>query len=125
MSIAKDTLDRIAQDPEARRLIRDREDSIRLHQMSLAASRIEWEARGRAEGEAKGRAEGEARGRAQGEAKGEARGRSEILLKLLGLRFGPPSEQTRALVEAATAPQIEIWAERVLTAATVDEVLAP
>jgi hypothetical protein len=58
-------------------------------------------------------------------AEGEAKGRAELLLKLLGLRFGPPSAATRARVETATSDQLDAWAERVLTAQTLDDVLTP
>jgi hypothetical protein len=46
------------------------------------------------------------------------------VLKQLGLRFGPLSDATRALVEAATIEQLDTWAERILTARTLDDVLA-
>jgi hypothetical protein len=59
--------------------------------------------------------------RAEAEAKGEAK----LLLKQLGLRFGPPSEPIRARVEAATPDRLDTWAERLLKAATLDEVFAP
>jgi predicted transposase/invertase (TIGR01784 family) len=93
MSLAKQTLDQLSQDPEARRLAREREDAIKLYRMELVASKAE--------------------------------GKAELLIKLLGLRFGPPSAATRARVEAASPKQLDAWAERVLTAKTLDEVLAP
>jgi predicted transposase/invertase (TIGR01784 family) len=97
MTLAKQTLDKLSEDPEVRRLARDREDAIKLYEIDLAARC------------------------AEAEAKGEAR----VVLKLLGLRFGPPSAATRTCVEAATLEQLDAWAERVLTAQTLDEVLAP
>ncbi|MCA9711531.1 MAG: Rpn family recombination-promoting nuclease/putative transposase [Myxococcales bacterium] len=117
MATAKETLDQLSLDPTARRLAREREDALKLYQMHLAASR--------AEGEAKGRTEGEAKGRTEGEAEGEHRGRAGLLLKLLALRFGPVSASTRARIEAATLEQLDAWAERVLSAATLDDVLDP
>jgi len=54
-----------------------------------------------------------------------AEGEARILLKLLELRFGPLSDATRARVEEATLKRLDVWAERVLTATTLDEVLAP
>ena len=72
-----------------------------------------------AEAEAKGRAEGEARGRAEGEAKGKA----ELLLRLLGLRFGALSEAVREQVLHAPPERLDVWAERVITAQSLDEVL--
>jgi predicted transposase/invertase (TIGR01784 family) len=108
MSIAKQTLEQLSLDPATRRLAREREDSLRLYRMHLAASRVE----GETEGEAKGRAEGEAKGRAA------------LLLKQLGLRFGHLGPATRERVEAASVEQLDGWAERVLTAETLDEALA-
>ncbi len=52
-------------------------------------------------------------------------GEARLLLKQLGLRFGGPSEAIRARVEAARSEQLDLWAERVLTAKTLDEVFAP
>jgi predicted transposase/invertase (TIGR01784 family) len=108
MALAKQTLEQLSQDPEVRRLARDREDAIKLYQLDLLADRAELRAKDKAEGNAEGKAEGKA----------------EALLKLLGLRFGPPSEATRARAETATIAQLDAWIERVLTAETLDEVLA-
>jgi predicted transposase/invertase (TIGR01784 family) len=52
-------------------------------------------------------------------------GKAELLLELLGERFGPPSEATRARVTAATSKQLDTWAKRIFTATTLDEMLAP
>lgn len=52
-------------------------------------------------------------------------GKAELLLKLLALRFGPTSATTQARVEHATLDELDTWAERVLTASTLDDVLAP
>ncbi len=100
MATAKQTLDQLSQDPAARRLARDRADAI-FYKMDLIAS--------------------EARGRLVGKTEGEAR----LLLKQLGLRFSDPSEAVRTRVETATPEQLDLWAERVLTAKTLDEVFAP
>jgi predicted transposase/invertase (TIGR01784 family) len=96
MALAKKTLERLSEDPEVRRLARDREDAINLYRVELVASRME----------------------------GETRGRADVLLKQLGLRFGPPSAAIRAQVESASSQQLDAWVERVLTAATPDEVVA-
>jgi predicted transposase/invertase (TIGR01784 family) len=137
MTLAKQTLDQLSQDPAVQRLARERADAIKLYKLELLANRIEARAEGvaegraegvaegRAEGVAEGRAEGVAEGRAEGVAEGRAEGVANVLLKLLGLRFGPPSEATRARVEMATLEQLDAWTERVLTAQTVDEALAP
>lgn len=71
----------------------------------------ELDARLRAEGEAKGRAEGEAKGRAA------------LLQKLLKLKFPHATEDELAPLTTATSEQLECWAERVLTATSLAEVL--
>jgi hypothetical protein len=68
---------------------------------------------------AEGRAEGEAKGRAEGRLSGQA----ELLLKQLSLRFGELSNEVRARVAAASLEQIDVYAERVLSAPTLEEVL--
>jgi predicted transposase/invertase (TIGR01784 family) len=97
MSLAKQTLEQISDDPTMQRLARERADELQLYQMDLAASRDE----GRTEGEAK------------------------LLLKVLRLRFGRASEAMRARVEAATSEQLDAWTERVLSASALHEVFVP
>lgn len=97
MDLATHTLDELSADPDVRfRAIR-RADAIALDKIERAAWRQE----------------------------GETMGRAETLLKLLGLRFGSVPAEIRARLEAATLDQLDAWVERVLTAATLDEVLAP
>lgn len=113
MSLAKDTLDALSQDPTTRRLAREREDALKLYQIDLATSKR------------LGLQEGLQEGLREGEAEGIRKGKAELVLKLIGLRFGPPSEATHARIMAAPSEQLDGWAERLLTAATLDEVLAP
>jgi predicted transposase/invertase (TIGR01784 family) len=108
MSLAKDTLHRLAQDPKARRLVREREDALKLYRDELAVTL------------AKGRVEG----RKEGRKEGHKEGRVELLLEQLGVRFGRLSAATRARVQAATPDQLATWAKRVLLARTLDEVFA-
>lgn len=56
-------------------------------------------------------------------AEGQARGRAEALLQLLDLRFGPVPDDTATRIQSASVDRIEIWTARVLTAATLDDVL--
>lgn len=56
--------------------------------------------------------------------KGKAEGRAELLLRQMGLRLGPLPEQVRDRVRTAAPERLDLWGERVLTAATLDEVLA-
>ena len=58
-------------------------------------------------------------GRREGRQEGEA----AVLLRLITLKFGPPSESVRQRVQAADAETLLDWSERVLTAQRLDEVL--
>lgn len=58
----------------------------------------------------------------EGEQKGEQRGKTEMLIRLLALRFGnlPPAVQVK--INAAPNTQIEAWFDRAVDAPTLDEV---
>lgn len=58
----------------------------------------------------------------RGEARGERQGELRLVRKLLTLRFGPLTDAANARLEAADVPTLETWGERVLTAASLDEV---
>ncbi|HKY39085.1 MAG TPA: hypothetical protein VJN18_24270 [Polyangiaceae bacterium] len=58
------------------------------------------------------------------EAKGKAEGKAETLRKLLTLKFGPLSEAAALHVATASEAELDRYLERVLTAQTVDTVLA-
>jgi hypothetical protein len=62
--------------------------------------------------------------RAEGEARGQARGRADALVQLLALKFGPLPQAALDTVYAAAADQLETWTARVLTADTLEAVLA-
>jgi hypothetical protein len=55
--------------------------------------------------------------------KGEARGRAAILLRQLQLKFGPLPEAVTARVQSASIAELDGWAERVLSATSLDEAL--
>ena len=76
-----------------------------------------------AESYAQGIAEGKAAGKAEGTAEGEAKGKAELLLRQMSLRFGALSDATREKVLGAKPEQLDVWAERVLTGANLEEVL--
>jgi hypothetical protein len=61
---------------------------------------------------------------ARGEARGEAKGKAELLLRQLGLRFGPLSDAAREQVLHAPPERLDIWADRVITAHSLEEVLS-
>lgn len=73
-----------------------------------------------AEGIQTGRQEGRREGRQEGRREGE----SELLLRLITRKFGPPDARVRHRIASAEAETLLLWAERVLTAQTLDEVLA-
>jgi len=62
-------------------------------------------------------------GRTEGRAEGLAEGRAEIILKLLTLRFGQLPEAARTAVQAAHIEELGRIGERLLTAASLEEVL--
>jgi hypothetical protein len=64
-----------------------------------------------------------AEGKAEGRAEGEAHGRADAFLKLLTLKFGPPSASTIERVRRASLEDLDRFTERVLTADTMDDVL--
>ena len=60
---------------------------------------------------------------AQGIAEGKAEGKAELLLRQMSLRFGALSDATRDKVLGAEPERLDVWAERVLTGANLEEVL--
>jgi predicted transposase YdaD len=68
-------------------------------------------------------AQGRDQGRAEGKAEGEATGKADLVLKQLKLRFGPLAEEVVARVRSASVAALDAFAERVLSAVSVAEVL--
>ena len=71
----------------------------------------------------RGRQQGLEKGLQQGREEGAQRKARELLVKLLERRFGPLPEPALARVDAADTAELDLWVERVLTAATLAEVL--
>ncbi len=61
---------------------------------------------------------------ALGEARGEARGRAAMLVRQLTVKFGSLSSSVEEKVYAADVEQLDVWAEKVLSATSVEEALA-
>jgi hypothetical protein len=57
-------------------------------------------------------------------ARGRAEGKAELVLRLLSLRFGPLSDAVSERVHGAAPGLLDTWAEKVLTASTLDDVFA-
>ncbi|MBF0629090.1 MAG: Rpn family recombination-promoting nuclease/putative transposase [Magnetococcales bacterium] len=70
---------------------------------------------------AKGREEGEILGRIEGERKNAV----SMLLRQMQRKFGPLSVQAQKQVEEADLAILETWADRILDACTLDELLEP
>jgi hypothetical protein len=56
-------------------------------------------------------------------AEGEARGEAKVLLKQLTLKFGPLPQGVAERVQAASIEELDRWAERVLTADRLEQVI--
>ncbi len=57
-------------------------------------------------------------------AEGQLTGRRLTLAKLIRLRFGALSDTARACLDAADEASLDLWTERILFAATLDELFA-
>jgi hypothetical protein len=64
-----------------------------------------------------------AQGVAEGRAEGMAEGRAQLILRLLTRRFGPLPEGVEEQVRAASVDEIDAYAERLLSAKSLDEAL--
>ena len=70
------------------------------------------------------RQQGLARGIEQGIARGIPQGEAQILRRLLTRRFGALPELAEAKLSQASNETLELWADRILDAATLEEVFA-
>lgn len=75
------------------------------------------------EGREEGRAEGWEAGRTKGRAEGRAEARAEVLLKLVQLKFGALPDSAEEKVRRASLEELDRWAERVLSAQSLEETL--
>ncbi len=63
-------------------------------------------------------------GRQEGRQEGRQKGLQDVVLAQLEEKFGPPDAPIRRLVEKASQEQILLWARRILTASSQDEIFA-
>ena len=56
--------------------------------------------------------------------RGTTEGQRSLLLRLIVRRFGPQPAELAARVEAGSAADLERWAERVLEAASIEDLFA-
>ena len=64
------------------------------------------------------------RGIEQGTERGERIGEARVVERQLARRFGPLTAETRARLQTSTLEQLDRWADRLLDAATLDEVFS-
>ena len=64
-------------------------------------------------------------GLTEGRAKGRAEDRADLILRLLARRFGSLSDSIQAAVRQASIEELDVIGERLLTADTLSEALAP
>ena len=76
-----------------------------------------------AERDATCRAEGRTEGRTEGRAQGRAEGGANLLLRQVQRRFGPIPGDVEARIRTAPAADLEAWADAVLDARSLEELL--
>lgn len=101
MSDAVSRLKLLSEDPEIARLARERDEMEYFHELDMRKIRED--------------------GEAAGEARGRAEGKAETVLRLIGLKFGPPEPGVEDRVRAASVSELDRWTERVLFAASSKE----
>ena len=62
--------------------------------------------------------------REEGRREGRAEGRAEVLVRQLRVKFGEVPEEALARLRSASIDQLDSWAERVLTANSIEEALS-
>ena len=67
-------------------------------------------------------AQGRRQGRQEGLREGEAKGRQHLIAQLLEAKFGALSADTLSKLQHGTLEELDAWANRLLTAASLDEV---
>ena len=83
---------------------------------------IETKSASRQEGLQLGIEKGLQEGLQKGLQKGRSEGQRSLLAKLLQLKFGQLDASTEARLAKASAAQLGVWGERVLTASSLDEI---
>nr|WP_306799187.1 DUF4351 domain-containing protein [Alcanivorax quisquiliarum] len=88
----------------------------------LQEGRLEGLQEGRQEGRREGRQEGRREGRQEGRREGRQEGEFSLLLRQLTRRFGPLPDADIARLKRAGLDELELWADRVLDAASLEGV---
>ena len=90
--------------------------------MTLAKSFDAWAQQHEQKGIEQGIAKGIEQGIEKGIEKGIAQGEAVVLQRQLARRFGPLPTEVVAQIAAASVDEIELWCDRVLDAASLDDV---
>ncbi|MDX2051858.1 MAG: DUF4351 domain-containing protein, partial [Polyangiaceae bacterium] len=93
----------LSSDPEIARLAHERAEAEYFYELALKKERE--------------------LGEAAGEARGKAEGKAETVLKLIQLKFGPPSEAVQQRVRSASLGQLDRLAEKVILSNKLEELL--
>jgi predicted transposase/invertase (TIGR01784 family) len=103
---AKDALDRLSADPQARAIAEMRELARTSYVLDVSAAKDA----------------GEAEGRAKGEVEGRAKGQTEMLLRFMTLKFGELPTEARQRVMDASERELQTWSARLLSATSLADV---
>jgi hypothetical protein len=106
---AKDALDRLSADPDARLRAEQREMALFSYELGLS--------RAHSDGIEKGLEQGLEQGRVQGKA--------ELVQRLLTVRFGPLPADIVARLASASDGELVSWADGVWSAKTLESVFEP
>jgi flagellar biosynthesis/type III secretory pathway protein FliH len=96
-----------------------------LQEVSKMTLAEKWMRQARKEGRKQGLEEGRQEGREVGRQEGRLDGQRRVLGKLLRLKFGELDDEAQAWLKAANEQALEAASERVLTAATLEEMIGP
>jgi len=121
---AKAALDRLSADEVARLQAEHREMALLTYEAGIAAAREEAEQEGRTAGIQEGRTAGIQEGRTAGIQEGRTAGTSEVLLRLLTVKFGPQPANVAERLAGASQEELLRWSERLLSAETLERVFA-
>ena len=115
---AKDALDRLSADPAARIRAEQREMALFSYELGLSRAHRDGIEKGLEQGIEQGIEQGVEKGLEQGRAQGKA----ELLQRQLTLKFGSVPADIAGRVASATDEELANWADRVLTASTLESV---
>ncbi|CAG9177346.1 Rpn family recombination-promoting nuclease/putative transposase [Cupriavidus respiraculi] len=97
-------------------------EDLKELRMVMGQSFEEWKQQCRMEGLWEGRQEGLQAGRQEGRQEGRLEGEAMLLQRMLTRRFGALPQQLVWRIESSPLEQIDAWADRLLTASTLEEV---